>query len=233
MKINYVIATWNGIRVKSDGTYDYLNTLKNHINRLFSLDNSISQITIMKPESKNDNSYYDIDLKDNIKIIECKNEYLSYGQWLKSLTMFINDFDYHILIEDDYIPIINDFDKILIELYEEGSYLCSLASDYKMGGWCAAVSNGIISKDTIEAVIKCIKYNKWFDDFSNKYINWVFKNTNFQIAFGKYLLNHGIEIKDYSRFYKVDYHSNGRIINYSNKRLDNKERIFTPIQNRY
>ena len=223
MKTNYIIATWNGIRVKKDTFYNYLDTLRNHLDRMNSISNNLFQITIMKPKSDSINSYYDIELDDKIKIIECENEYYSYGQWLKAIKMFMDEFDYHILIEDDYVPDINDFDTKLIELYEEKSYLCSLVGTHESKGvkypFHCRISNGMISSNTIRKVLNNVDYNDWF-----------IKYGDYQIAFSRYLYENGIDLVDYTDSYMVDYHAYGNMIDYSNPECINKEKIFTPIQ---
>jgi len=224
MKTNYIIATWNGVRVKKDTFYNYLNTLRDHLKRLNSLSNNISQVTIMKPESNINNSYYDIEIDDNIKIIECENEYFSYGQWLKALKLFLTDFDYYILIEDDYVPNTHNFDQKLIELYKENTYLCSLVGTHEAKGvkfpFHCRISNGIISSNTIKNIINNVDYNKWF-----------LKYGDYQISFSRYLFENGIDLVDYTDSYMVDYYAYGKIQDYSNPDCINKEKIFTPIQN--
>jgi hypothetical protein len=227
MKINYVIASWNGIRVKPDNAAYYLNVLKNHLNHLNKIKNSIDQITIMKPHNNNVNTYYNIELNDKVKIIDCENKYQSYGQWLKAVELTYGNFDYYIFIEDDYIPNIDDFDLKLIELYEEGSYLCS------KGGSHAVISNGLISYNTIKDLIKNVKYNNWFDNYAKKHPDLVHNNRNFQIAFSFYFIENNIKITDYSQEYSVDYYAQNEFKDYSSHNVKRKEKIFTPIQRIY
>jgi hypothetical protein len=231
MKINYIIGTWNGVRLNNRLNLSYYeNVLKNHIKILSNVQNNISQITIMRPKSNIKNSYYDIELNDKIKIVDCENQYQSYGQWLKALELFSDDFDYHILIEDDYVPGIDNFDTKLIEIYMEGSYLCSMVSPHGCGWSICAISNGIISKKTIENVIKNNNYVQWLDDFAKKYSRWVFGHNNYQIAFSRYFVENNIIINDYSTEYMIDFHEKGKIIDYSKPDVKNKEKIFTAIQ---
>lgn len=152
MKINYIIATWNGYRPSAQLCLSYYEqVLKNHIDAVNRYKNTISQITIMKPYCNTINSYYDINLTNNMKLIECVNEFQSYGQWLKAVEKYLNDFDYFIFVEDDYVPAIDNFDMKLIEIYEEGTYLCSMADTLNnMFPHHAAISNGIISKKLLK-----------------------------------------------------------------------------------
>lgn len=227
MKINYIIATWNGIRVKPiRNIYYYEQVLKNHLKILNNTPNSITQITIMKPHSGIVNSYYDVELTDKMVLIDCKNRFQSYGQWLEAVILF-NDFDYYIFIEDDYVPAINNFDTKLIGLYKEDTYLCSLATI--LGGKMhCAISNGIISKNTINNILIKTNYANWL----NNYAGNTWNKTNYQVAFSHYLLDNGIELIDYSNHYIVNYFQSdtNKIINYSHEKVISKEEIFTPIQ---
>ena len=220
MRINYIIATWNGRRVKPavDMIY-YKKVLNNHIKQINNVRNNISQITIMKPLSKVNNSYYDIPEDNRIQIVDCENKYFSYGQWLTALKRYVDDFDYHILIEDDYVPACDNFDEKLIDLYEEGTYLCSLAGDDKSFNlpFHCRISNGIISSKTIKKIIKTVDFNDWFD-------------SNYQLNFSKYLLDNNIGLKDYKDEYRVTFFSLGNIIDYSCDSENNYE-LITPIQN--
>ena len=228
MKINYVIASWSGVRL-SPWLY-YEDVLKNHIKTFNEIRNNIDQITIMKPQNNIQNSYYDVELNDKIKMIDCVNEYQSYGQWLKAIELFLNDFDYFILIEDDYVPAIDYFDLKLIEMYQEGTYLCSMADTLNgIFSHHAAISNGIISKKTIENLIHNKNYKKWFDEHSGI----SFGGKNYQIVFSQFLMENGISIVDYRKKYKVDFLRSGKIMDFSLPHVESNEKIFTPIQTVY
>lgn len=59
----------------------------------------------------------DIDnIRHKIKIYECLNIGISYGQFLNSIKNDM-DFDFYIFTEDDYVPFIDYFEKILINEY--------------------------------------------------------------------------------------------------------------------
>ena len=231
MRINYVIGTWSGKRINAYSGLEYYGTvLKNHIQKLGLIKNSLNQITIMKPFNPVKNTYYEIELNDKIKVIDCPNEYQSYGQWLKAVELFVDDFDYFIFIEDDYVPATDDFDLKLIEMYEEGTYLCSMAEPYAGFPHHAAISNGIISKKTIENLIHSVDFKKWFTENHQYNTNIVSGGINYQIVFSYYLINNGISIVDYRKKYAVDFLRSGKIIDFSFPDAKNNEKIFTPIQ---
>lgn len=211
MKVNYIIAAWDGDRVSAN-SYSYENVLRKHLAALDKFKHSFEQITIMRPESPPRNTYYDIPLRDNIQVITHKNENLSYGQWLRALELFHKDFDYHILIEDDYVPATDDFDRKLLDMYQEGTYLCSM-----VGGkpFHCMISNGIISSQAYRSMCHA-NYERYFEQYDP------------QRAFSRLLIEHGVECLDYRHRYKVEFYTQDKIINYSI--LNEGEHIFRPIQ---
>lgn len=125
MKINYVIATYDG---KCNRKHNYPlpeDVLKTHLNHIINLKHNISQITIMKPpKTSYYKTYYDIEniiKKANIPIVilDCDNFGYSGGQFLKSYEKTKNQFDYYFFMEDDYVPLENNFDNTLIDIYKK------------------------------------------------------------------------------------------------------------------
>jgi len=233
MKINYIIATWSGIRRNSEENQPYYkDVLKNHVRTLAATENNISQITIMKPFNPAGNSdYYNIELNNKIKIVDYKNEYQSYGQWLGATKLFLKEFDYFIFIEDDYVPCIDNFDSRLIDMYQEGTYLCSLAKKYlnRYEMHCA-LSNGLVSRQTIAPLLLNHDYKECFNRYHSEFPRLTYRGKNYQRAFSKYLIENGITLKDYTEFYNADYYRNNKVHSYFRKNKTDREKIFTPIQ---
>jgi hypothetical protein len=140
-KINLIISTYAG-KYNSE---DKENILKTNLKILNKLNPSIETITIMKPNiNKNHEEimdYYNfknIDLnniKNKIKIIECDNIGISYGQFFTGIFNDLN-YDYYILIEDDYVIFKNNFHNEFVEEFlknEDDSLLCSFI--YKTKLW--------------------------------------------------------------------------------------------------
>jgi hypothetical protein len=184
-KINYVIATFNGKCKRQHKHPLPKDVLKYHLKKIVSLNNSISQITIMKAKSVNFYpGYYDIEsiLKTTdipIKIIECENYGYSLGQWLKAYEIYKNQFDYYLFIEDDYCPNMDTFDEILLECYknkfsENIGLLCSLvegSKEYKNKGGYPIHFEGcvVLNKKTLE---KLYQEPKWKGD-PRKYLDLI------------------------------------------------------------
>lgn len=230
MKTNYIIASWNGPRISTIKNPSYYTTvLNNHLKQLGKLKHSIDEVTIMKPNSPHKNAYYNIDTDIGVKVsvIECENQFQSYGQWLKAIEMNLDRFDYFILVEDDYVPTLDNFDEKLINIYDEGSFLCSMISEKHI--LHCGISNGIISKKTIEPLIKSTDFRDWFINY-DKANSFSFGGSNFQIVFSRYFADNNITLKDYLNHYGSDFHYKGIMIDYTK---NNEPKILTPIQNIY
>lgn len=174
MKINYVIATYNGKSKRCHKSPHPKDILKCHIQKVVELNSSISQITIMKANSENYyKDYYDVEDIQNttdipIKIIDCENFGYSEGQWLKAYEIYKNEFDYYLFMEDDYCPGMNGFDNILLTCYKQKfneniGLLCALVEgtiDYNNKGGCPIHWEGcvFINKETLE---KLYQEPKW------------------------------------------------------------------------
>ena len=52
------------------------------------------------------------------KLNHLKNHADSGGQWLKAYENTKDNFDYYIFMEDDYVPLNNNFDDMLIKIYK-------------------------------------------------------------------------------------------------------------------
>lgn len=221
MRINYIIATWNGKRISCDEQSYYENVLNEHLKVLENVKHSLTQITIMRPYSDIKNEYYNVNLNSITKIIECENNLLSYGQWIIAMDQYVDEFDYFILVEDDYVPGCDNFDLKLIDMYEEDTYLCS-KTDTRGYPFHCSISNGIISSSTIKKLFEKIKFIDWYNNYSVKEV---------QVSFSRYFHDNGITLKDYSSRYAVKFHNgNFSIKDYTDMNVETYESIFYPIQ---
>jgi len=135
MKTNLIICTY----AAKYGCMNKNNYLKYNLSLLNKIKTNITQITIMKPkinENDKDNEYCDYynfdnieisNIQNKIKIIECENIGISYGQFFTGISHNM-DFDYHFFIEDDYIMFMDYFEEYLINnlnKQKNDSYLCA------------------------------------------------------------------------------------------------------------
>jgi hypothetical protein len=231
MTTNLIIATYSGRYYKFDSVNNKFNDREHYLKYTLALLNkiktNINQITIMKPKVNQDHSeikdYYNFDnidisnIKDKIKIIECENIGISYGQLFNAIKDNI-DFDYHIFIEDDYVPFKDYFEEDLIKEAIEKSnngFICSFIHkdlDFNIINSMQTETIDIQKK----VILNLIKYNvknksykipdfslgilskysvnkilEKFINFNNiiEFFNIQFKSINFhQILFG-YILN--------------------------------------------
>jgi hypothetical protein len=159
MKINYVIATYNGECNRRHSHPLPKDVLRTHLEKLKASMQAIDQVTIMMAESPNHyKDYYDVSKISSqftipVEMIECENYGYSPGQWLKAYELFRDKFDYYIFMEDDYCPGIHGFDDYLIRLYKrlfpgEIGLMCSLVEgsrNYKeKGGYPIHFEGGVV-----------------------------------------------------------------------------------------
>lgn len=225
IKTNYILTTWSGKRRIPNNNY-----LKRHLLKLLSLKHNLSQITIIKPIMSSCNDFYYDGIEKIISKINCKVEILerysnvgiSYGQFFYAYEKYRNDFDYYIFIEDDYMPDIDYFDKLLIDEYKSQNvkgYLCSFGGISKRhpNGGCS-ISNGMISSKYMQKIYD--KLNP-LELFKNK------RKYDSQTQFTNMLIESKLEIKDIVKQYRVPYYGN-HIKEYG--RTDTKKSIFIPFQ---
>ena len=225
MKINYVIATYNGKTKRRYLNPLVENTLRCHINKILELkNNNISQITIMKAKSSDYyTDYYNIhDLinksKIPIKIIDCENYGYSAGQWLKAYELYY-EFDYYIFMEDDYCPGMNNYDDILVNIFKNKfkNNIGLLCSTVKNSRFPTHFNGGILVSNNS---LKLIYSNKIFCGSPRKHLNLIeFKNSEalkkgylggyYQVAFSHLFTLTNITIEDY-----IDIEYNDKILNF-------------------
>lgn len=240
-KINYVIATHalNANRRKSYGGDNYTEfVLRYHLYILsqnLTSESNIKQITIVKPDVEDTIGYYNISPYDKIlekkgikiKHYSVENKGISYTQYIKCFKEY-PDFDYYIIVEDDYTVNIKytDFDKILYDLYNKTftnniGFLDSWSPLEGLHGLPhhSAITLGILSRPTV---------NLFLTNLNNIYLE--------QYDFSREMTNRNIPIVDMNRagyLTKILYWStgNGRIEDYSTN--DATETFYTPIQYYY
>ena len=154
---NYIVAVWTGNRRRIDQEYEDDRTfyIKKQIEQLQNLNHNISQVTFVINENPDESlevkNYIDNipnKIKDtDIVILRRPNIGMSYGAWAYAYEKYTNRFDYYLVTEDDYIPFIDNFDKILIELLHEKQlgYLCGVYLDEHAGASVGVMSSKILS----------------------------------------------------------------------------------------
>jgi hypothetical protein len=150
--------------------------LETHIKQLTQTPHNLAQITITHPHNPNERPGYTkyINYLKGLKhlngtplvVIDCDNIGRSYGQWSRVYDRYRDNFDYYLLIEDDYLPWSPYFDAILVEIFKEKllktncGYLCGKVwgKNRFLPGESdaihAAVANGLVSSKALKDVWK-------------------------------------------------------------------------------
>lgn len=162
--ICYIIATWSGDRRAGNNGHleDPTGYLVKHFEKLSSITHSLNQIVLVIPDNPKESAKFKSYIaqlpsflgQTPLAILRRNNAGQSYGSYSDAYLRY-PDFDYYIFIEDDYVPVINDFDKLLAQMFDscpEAGYLCSYAHNAAPEGAHAAISNGITSKKILSAI---------------------------------------------------------------------------------
>lgn len=225
IRINYVIATFSGISPRRERVDKGItpSTLQLHLQHLIPLLPSctmVKQITIVRPHVDTHQKYQDyydistyVDHIENtigipVKIIDINNYTtgVSYSQYRHTYSAY-PDFDFYMLLEDDWVPVQHMFDKILLDAWSakykttsDNGYLCMwypTNTNYPH----AAISVGIISKVALETLhahlplshelpqyefsVTLVKLGTTITDYSENGDKWriLFWDTNFGSIF--------------------------------------------------
>lgn len=137
MSINYVIACWSGMRRVNPKQYvdDRSIFLRKHLKSLYQLKHSIDQITIIVNHNPDEPSSYREYLNNlpnkignaNVVLIERPNEGFSYGGYSEVFSRYHEQFDYYVLMEDDYMYMVDNFDAIMLK-YMQSNSRCGFVS---------------------------------------------------------------------------------------------------------
>lgn len=183
-KITYIVATWLGPRRADYYTEQYQSDpyflIKQHITNLSIFDNDdINKIIIVV--NKND-GLIDANLQTELNKLNCKIPYeiiirentgFSYAAWDAGIRYCLQNeinSDYYFLIEDDYVPIQDNFYRCFLNKFSDNVggvfQLYTAMHGLKQH---AAISNGMISRTVIETCLK--KYENIFNiQFNNTYL---------------------------------------------------------------
>ena len=148
MKTNYIVAFWGGDRRGQPSPTPIELFVNNHINFLKQNPKGIDYATFVFNKSDNPNDQKAIDLAKQAvlptphKVIVRENKNLSYGAWGEAMKQTHQDFDYSFLIEDDYVPVHNEFLDFFKQKVEDNViFVASLFAT--SNGKHAAISNGL------------------------------------------------------------------------------------------
>ena len=148
-RTNYVVACWMGGRraEHKPNVLDRTSFLRAHIHALETLPHSLDQVTIVLAEGGDPEA--DAFAKGlteiagvPVKVLVRPNVGMSYAGWNLAYETFGDAFTHYIVVEDDYVPFIADFDKFLVDISDHyDTFVCGLATTPQK---VAAISNGVI-----------------------------------------------------------------------------------------
>jgi len=157
MKIHYVIATYLGPRRIDPMPHDPLCHVKLHLKFLKKYPNVVHKSTIVcnQYDPILEEQLITLTQNTNTELILRENKGCSYAAWEQAVIQnLFQNFDYHFLIEDDYIPLDQNF--LQPYLYKSGpniAYTCSLAKNFPTQRH-AGISNGLLSNQLAEEIYK-------------------------------------------------------------------------------
>ena len=208
MRISYIVACWFGERRAQTAEYkeDKLFYIKTQLEKFKHLNTDIEEL-IFVINNTGETEYVKICdqacklirsfKKIKTRIILRENKDFSYGAWDHALQLTANDFDYSFLIEDDYVPVVDYFEKKFISFFDNGQEIVFVAS-----AWQEAFSPGVsgsddevmdymvassAAKDAIRGVFKNLKYHASVS-------NGVIKNSIYSTVFASQ--KKGFELHD-------------------------------------
>lgn len=200
MKTNLVIATWSGSRrVHSNHCF-----LQKQVLSLHKLKHNLDQITFVVPHNPDEPKVFRESIKSlpnkignaHVVILEKENIGLSYGSFSHAFSIYKEEFEYYIFLEDDYIFVEDNFDQTMICLFnnsENCGYLSTLAQNNH-----PSIFNGITKSSILSQIWK--KYGKL--PYSNCCTYTGAEHAG-QIAYGTIIIELGYSLHDLSKFYKL------------------------------
>lgn len=221
MYISYVIATYAGKNHPSNGDIaeivldkqiEFLCKLLEN-KRINKVKNNIMEVVIVCPEIKDKNNlyenFYQFDkwskmLKEyNVDIVRLSyvgdNKHHSYDQWIQGYLNSNKNTEYILVVEDDYYLDYRNvnLDIDLVKYYKKSfknniGYLSTLNFNDPPHGLHAAISNGLISRQTMNSIPDILH------TFYSERSSWLP-----QVNFSKLFLSYNIPIKDFSDTYNI------------------------------
>jgi hypothetical protein len=223
MRIAYIVSLFFGPRRVQSQAYrkDRLAYLSKHLDQLKKLNHNVSKVIFVINEHDHRSGRIETEraseMISNFKdisssVIIRENEGYSYAAWDAGLKKHSKDFDYCLLVEDDYAPVANNFDEKFREYFDKDDklgYVCQLWWNH---GGCtdfhAGISNGLIktsaylstegfeltnfgSKDSYNRGIENQKF------FLNSLIKKGYTARDIGDKYRNYFLNHRSELKLY------------------------------------
>lgn len=202
-KVCYVVATWHRARQnpEPEKPEEYL---KAQVLQLTKLKHNLSKVIFSHPCAMDElykTFFHPINIPFEYQIIEELTERRSYGSWIHAFKKYQLEYDYYIFIEDDYVPVIDNFDSILVEQLEKKQcgYLCGWKGEASYIH--AAIANGIVKSTTLKAI-----YDKFHAMIP---VGYPASYPGNQLGFSHAFLDNEFTIDDYTDLYNSSFWQSG------------------------
>jgi len=158
MSTCYVIAAYSGQRRVLDyrAKADPLFYIKTHLKQLDLLAHDIDLVVLAYcgPHLLEVADYiHEVDFDFPLEVMTRQNIGMSYGAYSDVYERHRMKYDYYVFVEDDYFPVLDNFDTVLSKYLEDEkcAYICGLVSDgAPMNVMHAAISNGMARSSVLE-----------------------------------------------------------------------------------
>lgn len=212
-KINYIVAFYIGDNrayssyIDKFG-YDPLYFVKKHLTFLQPLNNNVKKATFvfnggLSKELQDEVMALAKNSTIEIEILVRENSSFSYGAWDMAISRNINSFDYFFVIEDDYIPIQENFYEYFVEKCSyEFPYVCQYVDhNYTIETpYHPSISNGLLRAENCKLIFE--KYNQIFRLTSGKSYQTGWDN---QVSFYRNFVDEGFGALDILDKYSVPF----------------------------
>lgn len=231
-KVAYLLAAYGG---RSNDGVDRTIYLRDHLEQLRTVKHHIDAIIIIINTSKQELPEYTEFVRTisekigdtPVTILRRSNIGMSYGAYTHAFKKYVNEFDYFILMEDDYLPVEDYFDTTLVNMLKEAvgtAYLCGcIAYGWGKGQFPhAGLSNGIIPSDIIKKVHSSGGFRH-----SNTIGDGATDGSTGQVIFSQSVLPFGSITDITNRYPLIFYHTTGNRLEYDKH---NKAVLLAPHQ---
>lgn len=218
MTTNYLIATWSGRRRNPSTDF-----LKAQFRQLRKLKHRLDEITVIIPKGSDDPDYYDVPAEYANTWLRRPENDRSYGQFLFACRQLPRA-DFYFLVEDDYLPVCDNFDSTLIGFlnFREVDYLCGSFGPVPGGTVSVPRHNvGVIRGDALRRIA----------ELNPKFLPNGEGDGQEQEAFGNACKEAGVKIGDWSDTWEVPYFD--RYLRYFSERFGGNNSIGQPIFSPY
>lgn len=224
-KINYIVALYCGARMSKK--YSLL-TAKNKLyffskqvealNKFgegIDLVSFVFNVDSLEQQNEIINSLSFTNIAFKYELFFRENVGASYGAWMECIHKNVNKYDYFFMIEDDYVPICNNFyEPFINKCTDKIQYVCCRAVKETVDLYAhASISNGLITATVCKNLINTSKsVFKIYD--SNNYETFYKIQREFLHLYSEL----GFELSDISENYSIPFYdsSKDRIVYYGN-----------------